>query len=166
MKITGRVWLFGDNINTDLILPGRAMYFSPEEQAKCVFEANRPGWLQQIGPGDIVVGGENFGTGSSRPAARSFRTIGLGGMVANSINGLFFRNCVNWGFPALECAGAHALFEEGDIAELDLAIGEVRNLTKGARLAGQPVPSNLLATMEAGGVFPLLEKEGLIAPAK
>jgi 3-isopropylmalate/(R)-2-methylmalate dehydratase small subunit len=164
MKITGRVWKFGDNINTDLILPGRAMYFSAEDQAKCVFEANRPGWLQEMEPGDIVIGGENFGTGSSRPAARSLKTIGIAGMAAGSINGLFFRNCVNWGFPALECPDVFAAFEEGETAEIDLAAGVVRNLTRGRELKGRPVPQVLLKTMAAGGVFPLLEAEGLIAP--
>jgi len=165
MKIEGRVWKFGDNINTDLILPGRAMYFSAEDQAKCVFEANRPGWLDEIAPGDIVIGGENFGTGSSRPAARSLKTIGIAGMAANSINGLFFRNCVNWGFPALECAGVFEAFDEGDIARIDLAAGTVVNLTGRAVLTGRPVPEVLLKTMAAGGVFPLLQSEGLIAPA-
>jgi 3-isopropylmalate/(R)-2-methylmalate dehydratase small subunit len=164
MKITGRVWKFGDNINTDLILPGRAMYFTAEEQAKCVFEANRPGWLEEIGPGDIIIGGENFGTGSSRPAARSLRNIGLGGMAAGSINGLFFRNSVNWGFPAMECPAVFDAFEEGETAEIDFAAGVVRNLTRGTEIVGRPVPEGLLKTMAAGGVFPLLESEGLIEP--
>ena len=81
-----------------------------------MFAANRPGWVDQIAPGDIIVGGRNFGTGSSRPAARSLRNIGLGCLVAKSINGLFFRNAVSFGFLALECPGVHAAFEEGQTA--------------------------------------------------
>ena len=76
----GKVWKFGDDINTDLMLPGPLLTGTEAEQARAVFAANRPGWVDQIGPGDIIVGGRNFGTGSSRPAARSLRNIGLGSM--------------------------------------------------------------------------------------
>lgn len=165
MIITGKTWTFGDNINTDLILPGRAQLFTEEEQAACVFEANRPGWLQEIGKGDIIIGGQNFGMGSSRPAARSLRNIGLGCLVAESINGLFFRNCVNWGFLALECPGVSEAFSEGDVAEVSFEAFTVTNRRTGATLRARPVPDQLLHTMEAGGVFPLLEAEGLVAPA-
>ena len=92
MKYTARVWKFGDNINTDLILPILAFYLTPQEQTRFVFKANRPGWVDLVQPGDIIVGGDNFGMGSSRPAARSLRNLGMGCLVANSINGLFFRN--------------------------------------------------------------------------
>ena len=75
MKFTARVWKFPDNINTDLILPNRAFYLTPEEQVKFVFSANRPGWVDLVQPGDILIGGKNFGMGSSRPAARSLRNL-------------------------------------------------------------------------------------------
>ena len=117
----GRVWKFGDDINTDLMLPGPLLTASEAEQARAVFSANRPGWVDQIAPGDIIVGGRNFGTGSSRPAARSLRNIGLGALLAESINGLFFRNAVSFGFLALECPGVHAAFEEGQTAEISIA---------------------------------------------
>src|SRR4029077_5425882 len=89
----GRVWTFGDDINTDLMLPGPLLTASEEEQRRAVFSANRPGWVDKGRSGDIIIGGRNFGTGSSRPAARSLRNLGLGALVAESINGLFFRNC-------------------------------------------------------------------------
>jgi len=92
MKFRARVWKFGDNINTDLILPIQAFYLTPQEQTRFVFHANRPGWVDQVQPGDIIVGGKNFGMGSSRPAARSLKNLGLGCLIAHSINGLFFRN--------------------------------------------------------------------------
>jgi len=158
----GKTWIFGDNINTDLILPGRAQWFTEEEQLACVFEANRPGWIDEIAPGEIIIGGQNFGMGSSRPAARSLRNLKLGCLVAESINGLFFRNCVNWGFRALECPGVSEAFEEGDVAEVSFEDFTVRNQRTGATLQSAAVPATLLATMEAGGVLPLLEKEGLI----
>ena len=163
MKFTARVWKFADNMNTDLILPIVAFYLTPQEQTRYVFKANRPGWVDQVAPGDIIVGGNNFGTGSSRPAARSLKNLGLSCVVANSINGLFFRNCVNFAFPAMECPGAFDAFEEGDIAEVDFEAGSVRNVTSEKSLQGIKMPPKLRALVEAGGIYALLEKEGLIA---
>jgi 3-isopropylmalate/(R)-2-methylmalate dehydratase small subunit len=162
--ITGRVWKFGDNINTDLMLPGPLLTASEAEQMRAVFSANRPGWVDQVQSGDVLVGGRNFGTGSSRPAARSLRNLGLGCLLAESINGLFFRNAVSFGFVALECPGISAAFEEGQVAEVSLDDWSVRNRTTGAVLPVPPVPRQLLALMSGGGVYPLLEAQGLIAP--
>ena len=162
--ITGRVWKFGADINTDLMLPGPLLTASEEEQRRAVFSANRPGWVDEVRPGDIVIGGRNFGTGSSRPAARSLRNLGLGALIAESINGLFFRNAVSFGFLALECPGVHAAFEEGQTAEISIAEWTVRNRDTGAVLPARPVPDRLLSLMTSGGIFPLLEAEGLIAP--
>ena len=160
----GRAWKFGDNINTDLMLPGPLLYATEEEQKRAVFAANRPGWVSRVTPGDIIVGGVNYGMGSSRPAARSLRNLGLGCLLAESINGLFFRNAVNFGFIALECPGVHSAFEEGQTAEVSLTDWTVRNRETGKVLNALPVPGPLLALMLHGGVFPYLEKEGLIAP--
>lgn len=160
--IKGKTWKFGDNINTDLILPIRAYYLSVEEQPKFVFAANRPGWSSEVAKGDIVIGGANFGMGSSRPAARSLRNLGIGCLIAESINGLFFRNSVNFGFAAIECPGVNAAFEEGDVAEVSLDDFTVRNATSGAVLQAHPMPGALMDLMNSGGVYPLLEKEGLI----
>ena len=162
--LTGRVWKFGDDINTDLMLPGPLLTASEEEQRRAVFSANRPGWVDQVRPGDIIIGGRNFGTGSSRPAARSLRNLGLGGLIAESINGLFFRNAVSFGFLALECRGIHDAFEEGETAEISIPDWTVRNRDTGAVLAISPMPERLLSLMTAGGIFPMLEAEGLIAP--
>ena len=164
MKFSARVWKFGDNINTDLILPILAFYLTPQEQTRYVFKANRPGWVDLVKPGDIIIGGNNFGMGSSRPAARSLRNLGLGCLIANSINGLFFRNCVNFAFPAMECAGAFDSFSEGDIAEVDFDAGSVHNATTGKTLSSVNLPPKLLDLLKAGGIYPLLEKEGYIAP--
>ena len=163
MNFKARVWIVGDNINTDLILPNKAFYLTHEEQAQYVFHANRPGWAQQVQKGDILIGGHNFGMGSSRAAARSLKNLGLACLVAESLNGLFMRNCVNFAFPALECPGAHAAFTEGEIAEVDFEAGRVRNTTRGISLSGKPLPPSLMALVQAGGVYQLLEQEGLIA---
>jgi 3-isopropylmalate/(R)-2-methylmalate dehydratase small subunit len=162
--IAGRTWKFGENINTDLMLPGYVHAASEEEQARAVFAANRPGWVKEVRPGDFIVGGRNYGMGSSRPAARSLRNVGIACLIADSINGLFFRNCVNFGLLAIECPGVSAAFEEGQTAEVLLADFTVRNTATDKVLKALPVPANLLALMRGGGIYPVLEKQGLIAP--
>ena len=164
MNFKARVWKVGDNINTDLILPIQAFYLPAAEQPKYVFHANRPGWSDLVKPGDILIGGKNFGMGSSRPAARSLKNLGIACLVAPSINGLFFRNCVNFAFPAVECPGVDDAFNEGEVAEVDFDTGVVRNTTRGTTLKGRPMPPRLLELVKAGGIYPLLEREGLIAP--
>ena len=164
MKFKARVWKVGDNINTDLILPVTAFLLTPQEQTRFVFKANRPGWVDEVKPGDILIGGRNFGMGSSRPAARSLKNVGLACLVAHSINGLFYRNCINFAFPALECPGVPDLFEEGDTAEVDFEAATVRNVTRNKSLTGRATPPQLLELVKAGGIYPLLEQEGLIAP--
>ena len=163
MKFTARVWKFGDNINTDLILPNVAFYLTPQEQIQYIFRANRPGWVDLVKPGDILIGGKNFGMGSSRPAARNLRNLGLACVVAHSINGLFYRNAVNFALPAMECNRVEDLFEEGDTAEVDFDRGVVTNTKNGQSLPGRTIPPQLLRIVEAGGIFPLLEREGCIA---
>ena len=158
--LTGRIWKFGDDINTDLMLPGPLLTASEEEQRRAVFSANRPGWVDQVRPGDIIIGGRNFGTGSSRPAARSLRNLGLGALIAESINGLFFRNAVSFGFLALERRGIGAAFEEGQTAEIAIETWTVRNCDTGAVLPVKPVPDQLLSLMTSGGIYPVLEKTG------
>src|SRR6187402_3879731 len=138
MKFTARVWKVGDNTNTDLILPITAFYLTPEEQVSYVFSANRPGWVKQVQKGDILIGGKNFGMGSSRPAARSLKNLGLVCLVAPYINGLFFRNAVNFAFPVVECPGVDEAFDEGDVAEIDVLEARVRNVTKGIALIAKP----------------------------
>jgi 3-isopropylmalate/(R)-2-methylmalate dehydratase small subunit len=161
---TGRVWKFGDDINTDLMLPGSVLYSSPEQQARAVFMNNRPGWVDQVRPGDAIIGGFNYGMGSSRPAARSLRNCGVGFLLAETINGLFFRNAVNYGLLACECTGVSQAFEEGDTAEFDVDTWSVRRLRTGQTLKVSPVPEQLRAMMLGGGIYPVLEREGLIAP--
>ncbi len=162
--IRAKLWKFGDDINTDLMLPGAVMMKSEAEQARAVFAANRPGWIDEMKKGDALVGGRNFGMGSNRPASRSLRNIGLSFLIAESINGLFFRNSVNYGLLALECPGVSAAFDEGQIAEVNLADFTVRNQANGQVLKALSIPENLLALMRGGGIYPVLAAKGLIAP--
>jgi 3-isopropylmalate/(R)-2-methylmalate dehydratase small subunit len=163
--VARKVWTFGDNINTDLMLPGPYLFRSPSEQARAVFQANRPGWVDEVQAGDAIIGGFNYGMGSSRPAARSLRACGVGFLLAETINGLFFRNAVNFGLLAFECPGVASAFQEGDAAELSIAHWTVRNPRTGQSLAVTPVPDMLLSTMRDGGILPQLEAQGLIGPA-
>ncbi len=101
MKFTGKVWVFGDDLNTDAMYPGFAMKMDPPEAAKHIFYEVRPGWTDEVSAGDIVMAGKNFGVGSSRPVAALFAELGVAGLVAEEFNSLFFRNAVNAGLPAM-----------------------------------------------------------------
>ena len=161
----GRVWVFGDNINTDLIFPNRAFRLPEAEQPRLVFSANRPGWVDEVKPGDLIVAGENFGMGSGRQIGRQLKMCGVEGVVAESVNGLGLRNCVNWSLPPLACRGVTALFAEGHVARIDYGTGRVTNLTTGATLDGTPLPPLLIDIVLAGGVIPMLVREDFIEPA-
>ena len=164
MIFEARVWKFPDNINTDLIIPSGSIYLSAQDQARLAFKASRPGWVDELKPGDIMIAGRNFGMGSSRPAARSLKLLGLSCVIAESINGLMFRNCINYAFPAMECPGISNAFEEGDIARVDFSAATVRNSRSGKTLAARGLPPKLLDLLEAGGIYALLEKKGIIEP--
>jgi len=164
--ISGRVWKFGDDINAELMLPMPALYLPEKERVRYVFQGNRPGWVDLMQAGDFIIGGRNFGMGSSRPAALSLRNLGIRCLIAESINDLFFRNCVNFGLLALQCPGVYAAFEEGQTAEVSTEEFSVRNRETGVRLTVASIPKNLVTLMSDGGIFPQLEREGLIAPVR
>lgn len=161
--ISGRVWKFGDNINTDLILPGHVMFLPDAERQRHLFQANRPEWINQVRQGDIIVAGKSFGMGSSRPAALALRNVGVTCLIAESLGRLFFRNAVNFGLLALECPGISAAFEEGQTATVSSDDFTVRNDATGQTLEARPVPPGLLKLMLGGGIFPVLVRDGLIA---
>ena len=164
MLLKGRVWIFGDNIDTDRMMPHGAFEKSLQEQAKLVFKANRPGWVDLVKKGDIIVAGRNFGTGSSRPAALLFKTLGLEAIAAESVNGLFFKNCINFGLPAFNCPGVTESFKEGDVAEIDPQAGTIRNVATGKSLRTGILPEMLMNIIAAGGMIELLTKEGCLEP--
>jgi len=161
----GKVWMFGDDINTDLIIPGYALFMPPEEQRRQCFSANRPGWADEVRPGDVLIAGRNFGVGSARAIGDVFVGFGVSGIVAESFNGLGLRNCINVGLPVLPCPGITGAFEEADVAQVDWHVGHVRNVTKGISIEGEPVPGVLRNIVEAGGVEEMLRNEGYLARA-
>jgi 3-isopropylmalate/(R)-2-methylmalate dehydratase small subunit len=161
----GKVWKFGDDINTDLVIPNFAIMLPRHEQPQHCFSANRPGWVTQVQPGDVLIAGSNFGVGSGRAIGDVFVQLGISGIVAESFNGLGMRNCINVGLPVLPCKGVAAAFAEDDVAEVDWTNGTVRNITKGTALQGQPIPQALQDIVAAGGVEVVLRKEGyLVSP--
>jgi 3-isopropylmalate/(R)-2-methylmalate dehydratase small subunit len=159
---TGRVWKFGDQINTDLITPAFTFRLPKSEHHKFCFEAIRPGWVQAVRPGDIIIAGENFGMGSGRPVGTALRACGIAGLVAESINGLCLRNCVNFSLPGIDCPGVTAIFEDGDIARIDFLSGQVENVTRRKAIQGKPLAPLLAEIVLAGGVIPMLLREGYI----
>jgi len=159
---TGRVWIFGDQINTDLILPSAAFRMPKSEQHRLCFEAIHPGWVNEVRTGDIIVGGENFGMGSGRPVGTVLRACGIAGLVAESINGLCLRNCVNFSLPGIDCPGVARMFEDGDTARIDYLSGVVENLSRHRSLKGRPLAPLLAEVVLAGGVIPMLIREGYI----
>jgi 3-isopropylmalate/(R)-2-methylmalate dehydratase small subunit len=160
---SGRVWKFGDDVNTDLVIPNYAVLMPVEEQLQHCFSANRPGWVEEVQAGDVLVVGRNFGVGSARNIGAVFRGLGVAGVVAESFNGLGLRNCINVGLPSLPCEGVLEVFEEGDVAEVEWTSGAVRNVTSGATIQGSPIPEQLQRLVAAGGVEDVLRAEGYLA---
>lgn len=164
--ISGRVWIFGDDVNTDVMMPGAVLYGSEEAQTRALFGTVRPGWVDEVRPGDIIVAGRNFGCGSSRPASRSLVNVGIACVVADGISSLFLRSCVSYGLQAFGCPGVSAAFADGDMADVDVETGRIVNPRTGAALQGERIPSPLLAIMRGGGILPTLEARGLISPPR
>jgi 3-isopropylmalate/(R)-2-methylmalate dehydratase small subunit len=161
--ITGRAWVFPqDYVNTDAIMPRAGYDLSPAEQDALVLSSIRPGWAVQVRPGDLLVAGRNFGTGSSRPAVTLLTRLGIAGIVAESVGEIFFRNCVSYAMPVLECAGCLDMTTEGDTVSLDIEQGTYANVTNGTSKSGVRMPKMLLDTIAAGGAYELLRQEGYL----
>jgi 3-isopropylmalate/(R)-2-methylmalate dehydratase small subunit len=160
MRIAGRAWVFGDDVNTDLLYPATCFRLPPAERRWQTMSANRPGWSREVRPGDVLVAGANFGMGSSRPAADNLRDLGIALVVADSINGLFFRNAINTGLPVLEVPQISRGVREGSRLEADLTEGWVR--ADGREFPCRPLPPFLARILEDGGVLSRLAKQGYI----
>ena len=158
--IRGRAWLFGDHINTDLIIPGRYLDdYSPENLVKHVMEDADPSFAKQVAKGDIIVAGRNFGCGSSREQAPlALKLAGVSGVIAVSFARIFFRNAVNVGLPVIICPKAHALLRQGDEVEVDLNRGLVRSVLTGKELRFEPLPKFLVEILDNGGLVPYVRE--------
>lgn len=153
-----KAWVFGDNVDTDAIAPGRYMKLGIDEIAKHCLESVSPSFASSVKQGDFVVGGRNFGAGSSREQApEALKHLGVAVLIAESFAGLFYRNAINLGLPAVVCAQAKRI-RQGDLLKVDPLAGTIENLTTGETLECEPIPPFLLSIIRDGGLLPHLEK--------
>ncbi len=156
-----RAWVFGDDLDTDQMVPGRYAPFmvGQDKFQTYAFCDARPEFAKTVTPGDVLVGGENFGCGSSREyAPAALKKLGVGGIVAKNFARIFFRNCLNLGIPVLESADAVSLVRDGDDVTLDIAAGVLRTPRGEARL--RPLAPFAQEILAAGGVVAYLREHG------
>ncbi|MBI1186208.1 MAG: 3-isopropylmalate dehydratase [Alphaproteobacteria bacterium] len=155
--MSGRAWVFGDRIDTDVLAPGALMKLPAAALASHCLEAVRPGFAAQVKPGDFVVAGRAFGVGSSREqAAISLKLLGVRAVIAQSFARIFFRNAFNVGLPALILEDA-AQIGDGDALDLDFRSGRLTDESSGETFQVQPIPEHLLQIIDAGGLMAYLK---------
>jgi 3-isopropylmalate/(R)-2-methylmalate dehydratase small subunit len=160
MKLRGRVWKYGDNVNTDVIFPGKYTYTltEPKEQAKHALEDLDPNFAREAREGDIIVAGRNWGNGSSREqAVGALKATGVKAIIAKSFARIYFRNAVNNGLLPIACAEAVDAIQSGETIEIDLDANEI--LAHGETFSFPPLSPSLLAIINAGGLIPMLRKK-------
>ncbi len=155
MKLKGKAWKFGEDVDTDAIIP--AIYLNttdPEEMAAHCMEVIDPDFPNKVAPGDIIVADKNFGCGSSREHAPiAIKAAGISCVIAKSFARIFYRNAINIGLPILECEEAALKVSEGDQLEVDLASGAIANLTKSEIYKARPFPEFMQRLIATGGLM-------------
>lgn len=159
-NIEGKVWRFGKDIDTDLIIAARYLNTSdPKELAKHVMEDADPEFVDKIAPGDIIVADENFGCGSSREHAPiALKAAGIAAVVAPTFARIFYRNAFNMGLPIFELKEANEI-EEGDVIKIDMNTGTITNSTKNKTYTFTPIPAFMQELIDAGGLMSFAKKE-------
>ena len=154
----GTAWVFGDHIDTDVLAPGQYMKFGIEIIASHCLESVEPRFAREVKPGDVVVGGRNFGAGSSREqAAQALKQLGVAAVLAPSFGGIFYRNALNAGLPVMIFADG-ARIAVGDALQVDIETGRILNLRSGEALACEPIPAHLAPMLRDGGLLAHLQK--------
>ena len=162
MKLKGRIAaVLGDNIDTDIIYPGRYLNITDREKtAEHLFELSHPEIRRTLQPGDFVVAAKNFGCGSSREqAAAALKYAGAGAVIACSFARIFYRNSINLGLPAVVSAHAAGQCAAGDELEIDLSSGVIHNLTRGIDIAAAALDPRAVELLSAGGLIPYLKRK-------
>ncbi len=161
MKATGRVFKYGDNVDTDVIIPARHLNTADhKELASHCMEDIDSEFIKQVQPGDIMVAGSNFGCGSSREHAPiAIKTSGISCVIAASFARIFYRNSINTGLAILECPDAARDAQAGHQLSVDFDSGSIQNLTTGASYQAQPFPPFIKSIIESGGLLASLKKE-------
>ena len=155
--IEGCAWVFGDDINTDVMAPGLYFKMPMDQMARHCLEAVNPDFARDVRPGDIVVAGRNFGVGSAREqAVMALTHLGVGAVLAVSFGRIFYRNALNFGLPALAYLDAGIVLP-GDLLRIDPVAGRIGNARSGTVHAVPGIPAHLLAMVEAGGLMPWLK---------
>ena len=161
MNTKGKVFKYGDNVDTDVIIPARYLNTSNAKElaAHCMEDIDTE-FVKNVSEGDIMVAGWNFGCGSSREHAPLFiKTCGTGCVIAKSFARIFYRNAINIGLPILECEEACNEIEPGDQVEIDFDSGEIKDITKGKTFKAQPFPPFIQNIIKAGGLLKSIKEK-------
>jgi 3-isopropylmalate/(R)-2-methylmalate dehydratase small subunit len=158
--IQGTVWKFGNDVDTDLIIPARYLNTSdPKELAAHCMEDADPGFAGKVRPGELIVAGKNFGCGSSREhAPLAIKSAGVAAVIAASFARIFYRNAINIGLPILESPEAAAAIAQGNRVEVDLTTGQITDLTTGQRYQAAPFPPFMRELIESGGLIEYVKR--------
>lgn len=163
MNVKGKAFKYGNNVDTDVIIPARYLNTSdPAELAAHCMEDIDPGFRKKAKPGDLIVGGRNFGCGSSREHAPiAIRESGISCVIAASFARIFYRNAINIGLPIIECPQASQRIREGDEILIDFNAGVIENLTLGEFYKGEPFPPFIQNIIKSGGLMNAIKNEKL-----
>jgi len=159
MKRKGKAWKFGDDVDTDAIIPARYLNTSDpgELAAHCMEDAN-PDFVIKVASGDFIVAGKNFGCGSSREhAPLAIKHANVAAVIAGSFARIFYRNSFNMGLPIIESPEAAAAIQTGDELEVDLGSGQITNHSQGQTYQAQPIPEFMRSLLKAGGLIPYIQ---------
>jgi len=163
MKLEGRIWKFGSDVDTDAIIPARYLNQSdPKELAKHVMEEERPNFLREVKKGDILLADKNFGCGSSREhAPLALKAAGVSCIIGKTFARIFYRNSLNLGLPLLESPEASEGIKDGDRVRVNLSTGEIFDLTQNKKFRANPIPTFMQDLLKDGGLIRHLRKRGL-----
>ena len=159
--LKGKVWKFPDDVDTDIIVPGRYLVLTGEEElAACVMEGHDPEFAKKVEKGDIIVAGKNFGCGSSREHAPiAIKGAGISAVVAESFARIFYRNSINIGLLLIEAKGISKNIEEGDEIQIDIDEGVLKDVTNSKEFEIKPLPEFMMGIMSEGGLISYLKNQ-------
>jgi len=159
--LKGKAFVYGPNIDTDQIYPGRFLDLTdPDQVGKHALEGADPSFVKEVQPGDLVVASTNFGCGSSREhAAVTLKAAGVGAILADSFGRIFYRNVINLGVPLIVCPGISEIVKRGDVLTVDMTTGKVTNETTGTTAQAQPLSDYVMNILDSGGIKPLIKKQ-------
>ena len=159
--LKGKAFVYGPNIDTDQIYPGRFLDLTDADQVgKHAMEGADANFVKEVQQGDLIVASTNFGCGSSREhAAVTLKAAGVGAILADSFGRIFYRNVINLGVPLIVCPGISGIVKRGDVVSVDMATGKVTNETTGATAQAQPLSEYVMNILDSGGIKPMIKKQ-------